>query len=835
MLREEVKINQFVSVVIGRLQQRWLDSIVMAALVGLVVVFFWPVLVLDIASVPFDMQGWHYPQQAFLAKVLRGGEWPVWNPYVYGGMPVNGNIQTALFYPMNILMLLLSNVLFPSLPYRLLEMSLAFHYLLAGITSYWLARYLNISRPGAFIASLVYMFGPFLISQAQHYNLIMGSAWVPLVLLAAYRVVMRPNWRWSTLLGVLFGLHIVTGFVPATMSLAVGLLAIFGWATIKSFITDNARLIGLARLLLHGVWAASLAACLTAIQLIPLVELSSMSIAAGRDWAGAYPTGDIWTLIIPDFFVKSDPTLYRGGNYTKQHFYLPPMALALITAALTGQRARMAALLMLGAMAALLASLDLVNLILPLLSWIPQLLRGGFELYTFRVLADLGVALLVGLGLDNLMMRLPRASRLTTWLMWGSTGLVAAILVGAIIQIDRLVPTDATSAVDANRLAAQRAAVIVSARQNLGWLAGTALVLLGLQFWRRQSAAWSLIAVGGIGGLIVAPLFVFGAQQPFNSSPVPSTYSLGPTYLDGESTGAVAFLQHLRDRDGPWRFEYGGVTAATWATAGQFWGLESINGHDPFLPSDTAAFRRAMATAPDHGRPFRAIDYDSPLLRLFNVRYVIGSGADHATTNLRELDPDVDMDRYSRVYDSFFSIYEARDFLPRALVVPTARVVQNRDEMLRLLVSGEVEPTQVALIERIMPYHDVSVNALMPSINYEMLSVNRIRVAVNGSSGGVLVILDPYWPGWEATIDGVPTEVWRANYLFRAMPLPPGDHVVEMEFRPLSLRVGLVVSVVGLMVTLLILGLSLITARRRSAKGPPMLAAGSATTGAERL
>jgi uncharacterized membrane protein YfhO len=73
------------------------------------------------------------------------------------------------------------------------------------------------------------------------------------------------------------------------------------------------------------------------------------------------------------------------------------------------------------------------------------------------------------------------------------------------------------------------------------------------------------------------------------------------------------------------------------------------------------------------------------------------------------------------------------------------------------------------------------------------------------------VLADTWYPGWQATVDGVPTEILRANHAFRAVRLEAGEHTVEMAYRPPVVLVGGAVSLTALI--LLVAGLLL--ARKR--------------------
>ena len=57
---------------------------------------------------------------------------------------------------------------------------------------------------------------------------------------------------------------------------------------------------------------------------------------------------------------------------------------------------------------------------------------------------------------------------------------------------------------------------------------------------------------------------------------------------------------------------------------------------------------------------------------------------------------------------------------------------------------------------------------------------------ISSQRGGVVVLSEIYYPGWEAKIDGKPIELGRANYILRALRVPAGNHVVELKYEPAS-------------------------------------------------
>ena len=77
-----------------------------------------------------------------------------------------------------------------------------------------------------------------------------------------------------------------------------------------------------------------------------------------------------------------------------------------------------------------------------------------------------------------------------------------------------------------------------------------------------------------------------------------------------------------------------------------------------------------------------------------------------------------------------------------------------------------------------------------------------------------------YPAGWIATIDGKPAEIFRANYTLRALKVPAGSKVIEMEFRPDSYYKGATYSRIasGALLILLALGVGLDIFRRGRGK-----------------
>jgi hypothetical protein len=107
-----------------------------------------------------------------------------------------------------------------------------------------------------------------------------------------------------------------------------------------------------------------------------------------------------------------------------------------------------------------------------------------------------------------------------------------------------------------------------------------------------------------------------------------------------------------------------------------------------------------------------------------------------------------------------------------------------------------------------------------PTAPGNVLRVERhaesLEIEAEALGPALLVVQDAFWPGWRASIDGQPTEIFAADYLVRAVAWPKGRHVLEMVYDPPELRLGLAVSTVGALLTL---ALAAFGARRARIRG----------------
>jgi hypothetical protein len=170
---------------------------------------------------------------------------------------------------------------------------------------------------------------------------------------------------------------------------------------------------------------------------------------------------------------------------------------------------------------------------------------------------------------------------------------------------------------------------------------------------------------------------------------------------------------------------------------------------------------------------------------------------------------------YRLIHSGDVKIYENLDVLPRAYLVAnwqwqpgvsaTVMTMQAKD-----FVVGE---TAVFISNPVRENHFSKQQPGTANITHD--EPERVVVQTNSRTDVVLVLSDAYYPGWLATIDGEATAVYQTNAYFRGIILPAGQHEVIFTFAPDSLRIGRLLSFIGLFLWLVLLVIVLVYQRRQ--------------------
>jgi len=142
-------------------------------------------------------------------------------------------------------------------------------------------------------------------------------------------------------------------------------------------------------------------------------------------------------------------------------------------------------------------------------------------------------------------------------------------------------------------------------------------------------------------------------------------------------------------------------------------------------------------------------------------------------------------------------------------LVNDIRLVENADE--EYLALGSTDLTRVAVVDRrfeeLLP-ENLRNNSASGSVELTDYRPNQMTYRVSLDQQALVVFSDIYYErGWQASIDGEPAPLLRADYILRALPVDAGEHTVEFSFVFEPFEKGEKISLLGSwLVLLLILG-----------------------------
>ena len=224
----------------------------------------------------YDTQTYFFPIRSYASRVVLGGEAPLWNPYLFLGAPFLANPQAAVFYPLNL-------ILMPFDAARAVSLSVVIHVWLAAVGALVFARrVLNLRWIPSTTAALAFGLGGMLSGQTGHPNQLAVIAWLPLALWMVW-LISTCRAAWPALgLGLIVSLQILAGH-PQQLYMSTAFCTVFLLFAVLAHRRDGASWSWRDAALRGGLYVAALAlgAAMAAMQILPSLLLSSLSIRSG--------------------------------------------------------------------------------------------------------------------------------------------------------------------------------------------------------------------------------------------------------------------------------------------------------------------------------------------------------------------------------------------------------------------------------------------------------------------------------------------------------------------------------------------------------------------------
>ncbi|MBD3370145.1 hypothetical protein GF402_07270 [Candidatus Fermentibacteria bacterium] len=723
-----------------------------------------------------------YPFMLFVQQSVRDGHLPVWNPYVFCGVPFYESFSAPLFYPVRGLLMLVGGA------EAFVRFTFPIHMLLGGVFAWLFLGALGLGKPSRLVGAVAFGCGAWAntLFYAGHGSKIICWSFFPLLLYACERWLNTKKTWFLGLGGLALGMNGLASH-PQMMLYSGG--AVLLWLLVRA-IQEKGRTWLRALVFLVGVSVLALA--LAAVQLLPGYYFSRFSTRGADlslDTAASYslPPEETLTMVFPRLFglrhgfpgssISGVPLYFGRLGLRLSSEFLGVIVAALAAVAMAGWKSRYRWPLLVIAIAALVVSWGGYTPVFGILYRIVPLFRKLRAPHMAAFLTTSGLSLLAAGGFRALREGSVDGRRLRIVLL-SAAGLclLFALLAGPISKAlqtgwwDRMGRPGGFgfSAITGKR-ADMAAHDFLHATVALLFVAGAHFLLRR----RRSMAGW--ISVALVAGMALELV-------PFNRNFQVYLYEKDISRVPPQADR----LRETADGGRVYPGSNGFVPDS----------VLSVTGYHAAKPEVTQTLMEAL---PRGGLPA--------------VRQTAASviqteeGAVGYEDMLRALqargDPSI---------DSLLRVLPPHP-LPRVFFADSIMVAE-REQTRRVLHTG-YDPASITLIESEPGLDVVGGGAGTATLVGEQL--DRMRIRTSNNSDGLLVLADTWYPRWRVMVDDSPVHMHRANYWMRAVEVPAGEHTVRFEYDKSLIVTGGTVSVVALALLLAMAAAGIVGRKNESA------------------
>ncbi len=767
-------------------------------------------------------------------RSLERGEYPVWNPYLFCGMPSFGSLSfTPWVYPVNWVLKPLRAVL-PLPEYSWLLV----HTLATGFGVFLLLRDRGIHAGAAIGAGVLMMWLPNLVAIGAngHGSQACAVAYLPFALLFWDRL-----WRGKNPVTNAAALAVTLGFSMLrshfqvsyyTYALVVlhlgffGAMALLDAARGRSAATTPlpgplaARVrregtapwggalaeIGFSSVVLAVVVGVSLLIC--AVLYLPVHDFAKYSIrgaseAGGLDYGYAtswslHPS-EMLTFLVP-FSFGFGKDLYLGHMpFTDYPNYLGVAVLAFALVAVLRVRTRWVGFLVFVSVVATMVSFGKFFPVVydPLFKFAPFFSKFRVPVMVL-IVQQLAVVALFAIGFDHVL----KSDRARV----RRGALIALVVAGACFVLALLSQGYWTDGFASRAAARVRVTDDPAARLTVARMAGEflardlvqasalalALSTAVFAFASSRLRPLAFVLVVLLVGLIDYYRVDRYILHPERFRPHDAYRIIRDRAAIDRYTQPDGVVEFLRAQEGTFRIlpvddmRNPTATASFMSNRYMVFDIASVGGYHPAKLSAYDEFLRAFAFSLQQGR--------MDLVHMLNARYLVAGARLPEHPSLTPVWVGEDYEGTAR------AIYENKDAFPRAWVVG-GYAIATREQALEALAGGRVDVRHSVLLTKAPAVEPAPGDSAEVTIT--RWSAREAAFAVELDRPGIVVVSEAYYPDWKATVDGASVEILRANHALRAVALPAGRHQVVMRYDASALEKGAAISAASLALAVL--------------------------------
>lgn len=704
---------------------------------------------------------------------------PLWDKTILSGTPFLASYQPGVFYPLNLFYLFLSE----KLAFSWLVVAQSF---LALVFTFFYLRELKLGKIASLFGAIVFAFCAFATVWSGWGTLIHAGLWLPLVLLLIEKYLRKPKPLFLGLIALFLSFSVFAGHFQITLFLSLFTL-VYSLFRVLTVVERKKHLKTIGFL----IFSFFLAILVSSIQLVPTIELSLNSFRGQENYLqydnfGLLSGRKFFTFLAPDFF--GNPTtlnFWDNWNYQESAFYFGILPLFFLGLFLLRKKDKLEWFYLISFLLAVVFIFDnpLSRLVytfkIPFFS--QSFASRGIFLLSFSV------SILSAFGFESFVkekLRWKEIIFLTVptliLVLFFSFLRIQPGFLGKIFPQGEFLDFTVTS----------RNLILPIMLILAAWL----LFLAGnfLKEKLKKILFWLFILV------LCFDLFRFADKYlPF----------VRPE-LVFPSTPVLEFLQK---QEKPFRIEKESseiLPANMWS----FYGLESSSGYNPLYPIRYAEFISVLNTNEvrfDLSRYALVRNFNSQLFDLLNNKYLLAlkRGPDGIPSEKGEISYLFKQSdsKFKLIFeDKSLAVLENPLVFPRAFFVDGVIVEKNKEKIAEMLLSEEINLRKIVILEEEVSLKNKSVSqgkeaeVNNDSVEFLNYSQDEEKLKIKAGSDKILFVSETFYPGWKAFLDKEEVKIYRANYAFRAVFIPEGEHELRFVYQPLSFRIGAGLSLLGL-------------------------------------
>lgn len=187
-------------------------------------------------------------------------------------------------------------------------------------------------------------------------------------------------------------------------------------------------------------------------------------------------------------------------------------------------------------------------------------------------------------------------------------------------------------------------------------------------------------------------------------------------------------------------------------------------------------------------------------LDIMGVTYIIASIDDNPATkyfNSNKYEQEL-----KKIYsDDKYAVFLNQKVYPRFGLYYQDTIIKNETDILNSLSKNKIDLRSNVILEEKLPF---TLQKGTGSVKLISSTLNSQIFEASSSKPAIFYISDTYFPGWTAKVNNRNTKIYRANYNFRAVPIPAGRAVVEFTYLPQSFIIGIWVSILSLFILIIV-------------------------------